>query len=41
LFVRQDADAVHFSRHHEFIPLASTPDKLFIPIATIAKLYNP
>ncbi|MHB8646796.1 MAG: GNAT family N-acetyltransferase [Thermomicrobiales bacterium] len=36
-----DTDAVRFYRHHEFIPFASTPDKLFIPIATIAKLYGP
>jgi GNAT superfamily N-acetyltransferase len=35
-----DAAAVHFYRHHEFIPLSHTPDKLFIPIGTIARLYG-
>jgi GNAT superfamily N-acetyltransferase len=35
-----DADAVRFYRHHEFIPFPRTPDKLFIPLATIARLYG-
>lgn len=35
-----DEDAVHFYRHYEFISFPNTPDKLFIPIATIAKLYG-
>ncbi len=34
-----DTEAVRFYRHHEFIPFPNTPDTLFIPIATIAKLY--
>ncbi len=35
-----DADAARFYRHHEFIPFPGAPDTLFIPIATIAKLYT-
>lgn len=33
-----DANALCFYRRHEFIQFPSAPDKLFIPIATIAKL---
>lgn len=35
-----DVDAIRFYRHHEFIPFANTPNRLFIPIATIAKLWG-
>lgn len=35
-----DLDAVRFYRHYAFIPFPSAPDTLFIPVATIAKLYG-
>jgi ribosomal protein S18 acetylase RimI-like enzyme len=33
----KDEEAVAFYRHHGFLPLASAPRTLFLPIATAAK----
>ncbi len=33
-----DESAVNFYRKHEFLPLRFTPDRLYLPMATISKL---
>lgn len=35
-----DESARAFYQHHEFIPLAEHPNKLFIPMATIERVFN-
>jgi hypothetical protein len=36
----KDDSAAAFYRKHGFIPLASTPHSLFLPIATALKLFS-
>jgi hypothetical protein len=36
---KKDEQAVRFYQHFDFLPFQQTPRRLFLPMATIAKLF--